>query len=605
MVPVEDELIGQQIGNYVLKKLLGKGGMGSVYLAEHPRIEKQVAVKILSEYVIQQPMAAQRFEAEAKLISRVNHPNIIEVFDFGALEDGRLYYIMEMLEGRELRKVMKAKRRMSPRDLLPYLEQICAALQAAHDKGVIHRDLKPENIFVLDREPLTLKVLDFGVAKLLETDNDVESTAVGVVVGTPLLVAPEQAASKPDLICKATDLYSLGVLLFWILSGRPPFVADAPGILMAMHIMDDPPLLTERAPNVPLSVARVVHQCLEKDPSMRPGSAVDVYTAFAKAVEEADSSDSEEEPPIIELSTALDPWGMVGSSGDGAASSSVDGEVSISGDGVVSISGDGVVSISGDQEISLTGPQPEVCLTGPMPPTSNTGPMQVFNTPSGINGPSVTTQGGASGEVSATAARGHSMVWTAVGAVAALVILAGGLLMYLYGNVQRGAPAVTAKAPPVAKVAAKPPPGPAVEALPVERRTIKIEVAGGQALCRFKNSAGDIKEIASPCTYATSAGDQVEVKVTSEGHEPYSRSWTAEEDLSLALQIDQGTKRITTASGSTPAVAAAPTGVQPKAGVTKKKGKKRKARKPGKKRRPRKPAKKFVPVGEGTMEVDL
>ena len=581
----DDELIGQSIGNYVLKELLGKGGMGSVYLGEHPRIEKQVAVKILSQYVIQQPMAAQRFEAEAKLISRISHPNIIEIFDFGALEDGRLYYIMEMLKGRELRKVMKAKRRMSPKDLLPYLEQICAALQAAHDKGVIHRDLKPENIFVLDGEPMTLKVLDFGVAKLLETDNDVETTGIGVVVGTPLLVAPEQAASKPGLICPATDLYSLGVLLYWILSGRPPFVADAPGILMAMHIMDAPPLITERLPKLPISVARVIHQCLEKDPGLRPGSATEVFDAFSAAVEESEASGEEADPPpMIELSTALDPWGVSGSTGEGAVSGTGEEEVSIT--GPIQISG------TSNGAINLTGPMP-ARFTGPTP-VQLTGPMQAVT-------PNTTTLGGSSGEVPAAAAVGaHSVLWAVVGVAAALVIMAGGAFLYFQSR-ERPAALPAAKAP--AEMAKKSAPTPIVTPV-IVRRIIKISVKGGAAICRFKNREGNIKEIATPCSYETVAGDLVQVKVTSEGLEPYGQSWTANEDLSVDLQIDPVAKKIVTAGTALAASPPAETGTGAGQKVIGKKGHGRRGKKP-RKRKGRKPKKKFIPVGEGTMKVDL
>ena len=282
----EDDLIGESIGNYKLTKLLGKGGMGSVYLGEHPRIDRKVAVKVLAPYVVQQPLAAKRFEAEAKVISRIDHPNIIEIYDFGSLESGSLYYVMEMLRGHELRKLMK-KKKMSAAAVLPYLEQICAALQAAHDMGVVHRDLKPENIFVLERKPLTIKVLDFGVAKLLETDQGIELTAAGVVVGTPLFVSPEQAAGEPHRIGPGTDIYSLGVLLYWMLAGRPPFIASGPGMLMAMHIKDPAPPLRDKVPELQEGVAEVVHRCLEKAPEDRPGSAQEVYEAYKAGVETA------------------------------------------------------------------------------------------------------------------------------------------------------------------------------------------------------------------------------------------------------------------------------------------------------------------------------
>ncbi len=577
MIPVEDELIGKEIGNYVLMELLGKGGMGSVYRAEHPRIEKQVAVKILSEHFLQQPMAAQRFESEARLISRIDHPNIIEIFDFGTLEDGRLYYVMEMLKGQELRKVMKKKRRMPPAVVLPYLEQICAALQAAHDQGVIHRDLKPENIFVLDRDPLALKVLDFGVAKLLETNAGVETTAAGVVVGTPLLVAPEQAASQPDKICQATDLYSLGVLLYWILSGRPPFVADAPGILMAMHIMDDPPLITDRNPNIPIKVARVIHKCLQKDPAKRPASADEVYASFAKAVAESEASDESDASPIIELSTAMDPWGM-----------SADSDVLNVADSA-SISGEVEVCLTGPQPMSITGPPMQgLAPTPPLPAGPPTGPQPVL-TPA----PSVTTQSGSSGEVAVEAQQGsRRMTWVVVGVVALALVLGVSAVMVHQGkstSPAASAPPSAVTAPP-AKPKPAPPPAPEKKAPPAAvQRTATVEVQGGGAICRFK-SRDAIKELTSPCTHKVDDGDEVQITVSSEGHAPFSKTWKAGADLALKLRIDAGGKKIVEQGAAV---------ARQDPGATKKPGKK----KPRK--RKKKPKKKFVPVGEGTMKVDL
>ena len=279
----EDNLVGKQVGNFLITKLLGRGGMGAVYLAGHPRIGRQVAIKVLASALASNPRALARFVSEAQLLTRLKHPNIIEIYDFGSLDDGSLYYIMEVLDGQELRDLMRQKPRRDAREIMPYLQQICGALQAAHDQGIVHRDLKPENIFVVDQQPMLLKILDFGIAKLLESKQGPNMTATGTVVGSPLVIAPEQAAGEPHRIGTHTDIYSLGVILYWMLCGRPPFVADAPGRLMLKHIQEEPPPLMEREPSVPEDVAWVVHQCLAKEPEARPSSARAVYAAFASA----------------------------------------------------------------------------------------------------------------------------------------------------------------------------------------------------------------------------------------------------------------------------------------------------------------------------------
>jgi serine/threonine protein kinase len=284
IVEVTASLVGQQIGNYQITRLLGEGGMGQVYLAQHPTIGRQVAIKVLAAHMNQVPLAAKRFEAEARAVTMIDHPNVIEIYDYGRTDQGSYYFVMEVLKGRELTEVIEEKGRMRAVELLPYLRQICGALHAAHEKGVIHRDLKPENIFVLERKPLTIKILDFGLAKLLESEAGPGVTRSGMVVGTPLFIAPEQAAGTRDQICPQTDIYSLGVILYCMLCGEPPFYSEAPGIVMAMHLREEPPPLVQREPTVPQEVARLVHQCLAKRPSDRPVSALDVSLRFALAM---------------------------------------------------------------------------------------------------------------------------------------------------------------------------------------------------------------------------------------------------------------------------------------------------------------------------------
>lgn len=265
--------------------LLGSGGMGAVYLAKHPEIGRRVAIKVLPMTLAQQSRIVERFLTEARAVVKIEHRNLIDIYDFGRTDDGQLYYVMEVLRGCELTSVMAQQGTMSPAEILPYLEQICAGLQAAHDGGVVHRDLKPENIFVLEGDKLFIKLLDFGIAKLLEPEErGATLTATGMVLGTPVYIAPEQAAGQKDKISARTDIYSLGVILFYMLAGKPPFTADSVPQLLVMHIQEPPPPLQSVVPAVPPGVARVVDQCLNKDPAERPPSAVALLDEFQRAL---------------------------------------------------------------------------------------------------------------------------------------------------------------------------------------------------------------------------------------------------------------------------------------------------------------------------------
>ena len=279
-------LEGQRMGNYVAEGLIGRGGMGSVYLARHPEIGRRVAVKVLSPELASIPQAVERFIAEAKAIATIEHPNVIDIYDFGRMPNGRAYHVMELLKGKELGEVMKRKGRWTPAELLPLLRQICGGLQAAHDEGIVHRDLKPENIFLLDRGPVTVKILDFGIAKILEAQQGPTHTSPGTIIGTPMVIAPEQAAGDIKRVGTWTDIYSLGVIIYWMLSGRPPFVDKTSGVLLAKHILHAPPDLKEVEPSVPRSLAGLVHQCLSKAPEDRPESARKIAQAFAIALGE-------------------------------------------------------------------------------------------------------------------------------------------------------------------------------------------------------------------------------------------------------------------------------------------------------------------------------
>ena len=282
--------------------------MGAVYLAEHPRLARKVAIKVLARQLSADAQLAARFASEARAVTLIDHPNVIEVYDFGELADGRLYYSMAVLEGCELTDVITGEGKMSAAQIWPYLEQICAGLQAAHDQGIVHRDLKPENIFVLDREPLAVKLLDFGIARLAETQPGVARTGTGLIMGTPLYIAPEQAAGQPEKICPQTDLYALGVMLFWMLAGRPPFTGNVAAMLLAKHISEAAPSVADFAPETPAPIAALLAQCLAKEPSQRPASAAALAAAFCAGLEGAPLAAAD----VSALGATLPPGGGMG-----------------------------------------------------------------------------------------------------------------------------------------------------------------------------------------------------------------------------------------------------------------------------------------------------
>ncbi|HSU39917.1 MAG TPA: serine/threonine-protein kinase, partial [Polyangiaceae bacterium] len=281
-----DRWIGRRIGNYVVDRPLARGGMGSVYVARHPHLGREVAVKFLAQEVSAEPELAARFLAEARVTASLNHPNIVEILDFGEV-DGELYYAMELLRGKSLRAVMREKGRLSGAAMKPYVEQICWALDAAHRAGIVHRDLKPANVLVLEGEPLRLKLLDFGVAKTMSSGP--AQTRAGQVLGTATHMAPEQALGDPGRVTPQSDLYSLGAIAYEMLTGLPVFHHESDMMLMVMHVRDAVRPIREHVPEVPSAVARLIEACLAKDPAARPAGARAVAEALARALANADA----------------------------------------------------------------------------------------------------------------------------------------------------------------------------------------------------------------------------------------------------------------------------------------------------------------------------
>lgn len=244
-----NNLVGRSLaGRYKLIKMIGQGGMGSVYQAHDSQMSNRVvAVKVLAPHLVSDEKQVMRFEQEARAANQLRHPNTISVIDFGQ-SDGHIFMVIEFLTGDTLTAVLK-EGRMEIARAIYMMRQVCKSLAEAHSKGIIHRDLKPDNIFVCEiyGEKDFIKVIDFGIAKFLESGG-AELTQAGKMFGTPRYLSPEQAQGLP--LTAASDLYALGVILFEMVCGRPPFVAEDPIAVAIKHVQEPPPSFAEVAPDL-------------------------------------------------------------------------------------------------------------------------------------------------------------------------------------------------------------------------------------------------------------------------------------------------------------------------------------------------------------------
>ena len=275
---------GEVIGSYRVVRQIGEGGMGAVYLAEHTLLGRPAAIKVLRSELSHRTDLLTRFFNEARAATAVKHPGIVEIYDFGHHVDGSAYLVMEFLEGESLSARMRRFGVLPQQRAIAMSRQICGALAAAHAKGIIHRDLKPDNIFVV-RDPDTsdgerTKVLDFGIAKLGGDPAGPSSsmTRTGMVMGTPAYMAPEQCKGA-GLVDQRSDLYALGCILFEMVCGRPPFVAEGAGEIMAHHIFTPPPTPSSVAAVSP-PLEHVIMRVLAKDADLRFRSAEEMLAAL-------------------------------------------------------------------------------------------------------------------------------------------------------------------------------------------------------------------------------------------------------------------------------------------------------------------------------------
>src|SRR5262245_40437322 len=257
--------LGEVCGNYKIVAVLGEGGMGAIYRAEHILIGKKVALKMLHGEFSEEPEIVDRFFTEAKAVNKIGHQNIIDISDYGHTKDGCPFFIMELLEGRALAKELKNRVPLELGRALHVIEQVADALEASHRAGIIHRDLKPENIFLIRMggDPDFVKILDFGIAKLVSE----HKTHVGILLGTPAYISPEQVEGEE--IDQRADIYALGVVLYEMLTGRQPFAALTPDHLIAKLLTE--PALPPRTlnPSIPVEVDLLVMRALEKDRKKR------------------------------------------------------------------------------------------------------------------------------------------------------------------------------------------------------------------------------------------------------------------------------------------------------------------------------------------------
>jgi serine/threonine-protein kinase len=272
----------QELGQYRLKQLIGAGGMGEVYLAEHQLLKRPCAIKLIRPEQAGDPKALARFEREVRSTAKLSHWNTVEIFDYGHTEDGVFYYAMEYLPGMSLADLVKQHGPLPAERAVHLLRQTCDALAEAHQMGMVHRDIKPANIFAAKRGGVydVAKLLDFGLAKPLGHTGDAQLTQEGSITGSPLFMSPEQASgdTEPDA---RSDIYSLGAVAYHIVTGRAPFEDDKPLKVLMAHIRDNPPEPSSIHSGVPADLEAVILRCLAKQPVDRYQTAEELEQALA------------------------------------------------------------------------------------------------------------------------------------------------------------------------------------------------------------------------------------------------------------------------------------------------------------------------------------
>ena len=292
-VEIPEELLreGRRVGGYTLQRRLGQGGMGEVWLAQHSLLARPSAVKLIRQSVVQNDASArekleERFEREAKATAQLRSPHTVELYDFGVTDEGDFFYVMEYLNGFELSELVRKFGPLDPARAVHFLKQACDSLGEAHLMGLVHRDLKPENLFAchLGTQYDFLKVLDFGIVRMSKGE-DQTHTAAGTLTGSPAYMSPE--AAQGEDVTFASDVYGLGCVAYWLLTGRPVFECTSAMQLLLQHVSKQPLPPSEFRSDLPLELEELVLRCLAKDPSDRPLDSLELGKQLASLPLEA------------------------------------------------------------------------------------------------------------------------------------------------------------------------------------------------------------------------------------------------------------------------------------------------------------------------------
>ncbi len=316
LAEIQDPLIGTTIaGRYVIERVIGEGGMATVYGATHKLVDRPCAVKVMNAQMATDATVRERFRREAKSAQSLAHPNVIEIFDQGETPDGTPYIVMELLSGKTLAEIIEKSGKLAMQRAIPAMIQVARGIARAHDLGVVHRDLKPENIFVTARPDGSdlVKILDFGIAR---SRGDSRLTNAGELFGTPQYLAPERIVGGEA--GPSVDLYALGVIFFEMTTGKLPFEAKDPTTFLIKHMKEQPPRPRSVEPRIPEKLDALVMQLLEKDPKARPVDAhrieqdlVVLAQSLGIAVPREPEEDpaSSREPPKSRPAVGLQQWG--------------------------------------------------------------------------------------------------------------------------------------------------------------------------------------------------------------------------------------------------------------------------------------------------------
>lgn len=305
-VPQAD-LVGTTLDQrYRILAHIAQGGMGVVYRAEHLMLKRTVALKVVRKEIVQDENSIRRFLTEARSIAALANPHTVTIYDSGVTPEGTLYYTMELLQGEPLSALLRRMGTLPYERAADLVGQVCLSLSEAHEKGILHRDIKPDNIFVTKQDGRDFaKLVDFGIAKVLDDTVDGPVTRSGMLCGTPRYLSPEQVSGRPA--GPAADLYALAVVLYELVSGTPPFLGETPAQVMMMHAHEAPTPIPARNPRVtiPLALERFIQRALQKDPALRYPDARQFRLALMSAVGHVSPGDATLDLPVDAATVTL------------------------------------------------------------------------------------------------------------------------------------------------------------------------------------------------------------------------------------------------------------------------------------------------------------